>query len=39
MFDFAGKAKWSAWSARKGLAQDEAKAQYIAFVEELEKSM
>ena len=26
MFDFAGKAKWAAWSERKGLAQDEAKA-------------
>lgn len=36
MFDFAGKAKWAAWNARKGLAQGEAKKEYVAFVEELE---
>ena len=33
--DFAGKAKWAAWNAVKGTAQDEAKRQYIALVDEL----
>ncbi|KAF2901978.1 hypothetical protein ILUMI_04214 [Ignelater luminosus] len=28
--DLKGKAKWDAWSSRKGLSQDAAKEQYIA---------
>ena len=36
MFDFTGKAKHAAWMSRVGLSQNDAKAQYIAFVEELE---
>ena len=36
MFDFTGKAKHAAWMSRVGLLQNDAKAQYIAFVEELE---
>ncbi|GMT28775.1 hypothetical protein PFISCL1PPCAC_20072, partial [Pristionchus fissidentatus] len=35
MFDMKGKAKWSAWDAKKGLGQEEAKAQYIALVDKL----
>ncbi|KAJ3205943.1 hypothetical protein HDU82_004870 [Entophlyctis luteolus] len=31
-----GKAKWDAWTGVKDLSQDEAKAQYIAFVTELQ---
>jgi len=29
MMDFKGKAKWDAWNAKKGVSQDDAKAQYI----------
>lgn len=29
MLDFKGKAKWDAWSAKKGLSQDDAKREYI----------
>ncbi|KAJ3348680.1 hypothetical protein HDU83_001083 [Entophlyctis luteolus] len=32
LFDLQGKAKWEAWNGVKNLSQDEAKAQYIAFV-------
>ncbi|KAF0685846.1 Aste57867_22321 [Aphanomyces stellatus] len=32
MMDFTGKAKWDAWNAKKGVSQDDAKAQYIAEV-------
>lgn len=35
MFDFQGKAKWDAWSGRKGLAKEDAEKQYIAVVERL----
>merc|ERR1711893_7173 len=35
MMDFAGKAKWDAWNARKGTSQADAEAEYITFVEEL----
>ncbi|KAL0073661.1 acyl-CoA-binding protein [Phycomyces blakesleeanus] len=34
-FDFKGKAKWDAWTAKKGLSSEDAEAQYIALVEEL----
>ncbi|CAJ0578320.1 unnamed protein product, partial [Mesorhabditis spiculigera] len=35
MLDFKGKAKWSAWDAKKGLNGEDAKKQYIAHVEKL----
>lgn len=35
MFDLKGKAKWEWWNNQKGKAQDEAKKQYIKFVNEL----
>ncbi len=35
MFDFAGKAKWDAWNARKGTSQDQAKQDYVEFAKEL----
>ena len=31
MFDLKGKAKWDAWETKKGLSQDDAKAQYVAY--------
>ncbi|MEG0919821.1 MAG: acyl-CoA-binding protein [Comamonas sp.] len=34
--DFVASAKWNAWSQLKGLAQDDAKQQYIDLVESLE---
>ncbi|KAL1929784.1 hypothetical protein VTP01DRAFT_1922 [Rhizomucor pusillus] len=34
-FDLKGRAKWDAWTANKGMSQEEAEKQYIAFVEEL----
>ncbi|XP_018431086.1 PREDICTED: acyl-CoA-binding protein-like [Nanorana parkeri] len=35
MLDFTGKAKWDAWESKKGISQEDARAQYIALVEEL----
>lgn len=35
MMDFVGRAKYDAWAELKGQTQDEAKNNYIAFVEEL----
>nr|AAX85200.1 diazepam-binding inhibitor [Aedes aegypti] len=35
MFDLKGKAKWQAWSDKKGISQDAAKEAYVKFVEEL----
>ncbi|XP_040190549.1 acyl-CoA-binding protein isoform X7 [Rana temporaria] len=35
MLDFKGKAKWDAWETKKGISQEDARAQYIKFVEEL----
>ncbi|XP_078703233.1 acyl-CoA-binding protein-like isoform X2 [Branchiostoma floridae x Branchiostoma belcheri] len=35
MLDFKGKAKWDAWEAKKGMSQEDARAKYIAKVEEL----
>ncbi|XP_049778889.1 acyl-CoA-binding protein homolog [Schistocerca cancellata] len=32
MLDLKGKAKWEAWSGKKGMSQDEAKEKYIAYV-------
>jgi hypothetical protein len=33
--DFKGKAKWDAWSTKKGMSQDDAMKAYIELVEEL----
>ncbi|XP_055628421.1 acyl-CoA-binding protein homolog [Toxorhynchites rutilus septentrionalis] len=35
MFDLKGKAKWQAWTDRKGTVQDAAKEAYIELVEKL----
>ncbi|KAK6166940.1 hypothetical protein SNE40_023536 [Patella caerulea] len=35
MLDFTGKAKWDAWSARKGTSKEDAEKAYIALVAEL----
>ena len=35
MMDMKGKYKWNAWNDLKGMTSDDAKAQYIALVEEL----
>lgn len=37
MMDFKGRAKYDAWSARKGTSNDDAKRAYIAAVERLEQ--
>ncbi|KAF9902111.1 Acyl-CoA-binding domain-containing protein 1 [Linnemannia zychae] len=34
-FDFKGKAKWDAWTEKKGVSKEDAEAQYIALVGEL----
>lgn len=34
-FDLVGKFKYDAWAALAGTSQDDAKAQYVAYVEEL----
>lgn len=39
MLDFKGKAKWDAWTAKKGLPADEAMKQYIETVEKLVASI
>ncbi len=33
--DLKGRAKWDAWTAKKGVGQDDAKRQYIEFVKKL----
>lgn len=35
MFDLKGRAKYEAWSARKGLSSDEAKQEYVSVVDRL----
>lgn len=35
MFDLKGKAKYEAWSSRKGLSKDEAMKKYVALVKKL----
>uniref|UniRef100_A0A1B0FKR3 ACB domain-containing protein n=1 Tax=Glossina morsitans morsitans TaxID=37546 RepID=A0A1B0FKR3_GLOMM len=35
LFDLKAKAKWEWWNKQKGKAQDQAKKEYIAFVERL----
>ncbi|XP_006893055.1 PREDICTED: acyl-CoA-binding protein-like [Elephantulus edwardii] len=37
MLDFKGKAKWDAWSKRKGTSKEEAMKAYVDKVEELKK--
>ncbi|KAG0310064.1 hypothetical protein BGZ97_012819 [Linnemannia gamsii] len=34
-FDFKGKAKWGAWTEKKGLSKEDAEKQYIALVASL----
>jgi len=38
MFSMQERAKWDAWEKVKGMSADDAKAKYIAKVEELEKA-
>ncbi len=35
MMDFKGRAKFDAWTAKKGLAKDDAMAKYVALVDKL----
>ena len=35
MLDFKGKAKWDAWSSKKGITQEEAKQAYIDLINDL----
>ncbi|XP_003745426.1 acyl-CoA-binding protein homolog [Galendromus occidentalis] len=35
LLDVKGKAKFNAWTSRKGMSQDDAKAQYCALAKEL----
>ncbi|XP_061530030.1 acyl-CoA-binding domain-containing protein 7-like isoform X2 [Phycodurus eques] len=35
LFDMKGKAKWDAWSSRKGMSKDDAMSAYIALAKEL----
>ena len=35
MFDFKGKAKWDAWTSKKGMLSEEAEKEYIALVARL----
>ena len=35
MLDFKGRAKFDAWSTRKGLGKEQAMAAYVSFVEKL----
>jgi len=35
MLDFKGKAKWDAWSGKKGVAKEDAQKQYIELIEAL----
>lgn len=36
MMDFKGKAKWDAWDKNKGKSQEDARQEYVAFVQELQ---
>ncbi|TMW50375.1 hypothetical protein DOY81_004529 [Sarcophaga bullata] len=35
LLDLKGKAKWEWWNKQKGKSQDDAKKEYVAFVEKL----
>jgi len=37
MLDVKGRAKWDAWSSRKGLSKDDARDKYVALVQRLER--
>ncbi len=37
LLDLKGRAKFDAWSARKGMAAEEAMKKYVALVDQLEK--
>lgn len=37
MFDFAGRAKYDAWSDREGMSKDDAMTAYVELVEKLEQ--
>jgi diazepam-binding inhibitor (GABA receptor modulator, acyl-CoA-binding protein) len=37
MLDIKGRAKWDAWSSRKGLSKDDARDKYVALVQRLER--
>ena len=39
LLDLKGRAKFDAWTSRKGLAQAEARARYVALVDELVKKL
>ena len=39
LLDLKGRAKFDAWTSRKGLAQAEARARYVALVGELVKKL
>jgi diazepam-binding inhibitor (GABA receptor modulating acyl-CoA-binding protein) len=38
MMDFKGRAKYDAWSERKGISKDDAMTKYVALVEKLSGS-
>ena len=35
MMDFKGKAKWDSWNGKKGMSQDDAKAKYVEYANEM----
>jgi len=35
MLDFKGKAKWDAWSSKKGMSKEEAMQKYIDYAKEM----
>jgi diazepam-binding inhibitor (GABA receptor modulating acyl-CoA-binding protein) len=37
MFDFQGKAKWTAWESQKGISKSDAEKKYVSLVESLIK--
>lgn len=37
MLDVRGRAKWDAWSGRKGMSAEQARAEYVALVQRLER--
>lgn len=37
LLDFKGRAKWDAWAAVRGKSTEDAQAEYVAFVSELEQ--
>lgn len=37
MLDLKGRAKWDAWSGRKGMSEEKARSEYVALVQRLER--